>query len=93
MALIDVFTEITTTTTVDVDRTKAALIVYGSQDGKQWIPVAGTLNYKKWFEKVVISPASGVYKFFITCFAARIERSELKEMDFRYQERYWNKVR
>lgn len=93
MALIDVFEETTTTTTTDVDKTKAAILIFGSQDGKQWSEVAGTLNYKKWFEKIIAGPATGVYKFFIACYAARIEHSELKEMDFRLQERYGNKVR
>ena len=91
MALIDAF--ITTTTTTGEGQTRSNLIVYGSQDCKRWNPVAGASNWREWVEQLTTSPKSGVYKFFSVVFAGRIERSELNNIDFVFDERYNNRLR
>lgn len=91
MALIEAFE--TTTIVTGQEQTKSALLVFGSQDCKAWNPVAGTLNRRLWVDQLTTSPKSGVYKFYSVVFAGRIERSELKEIDFVFNERYNNRLR
>lgn len=30
--------------------TKSAILIYGSQDGRTWIPVSGTLDYRSFID-------------------------------------------
>lgn len=74
-------------------RTKSAMIVYGSQDCMQFVPITGTLDERAYIDKIKVFRHSGAYKFFSVLYAGRIERTELKTIDISYQERYTNKLR
>jgi len=75
------------------NNTKAAILVFGSQDGRTWVPVSGTLDYRDWIDCITVHRWKGVYKYFSLVYAGRVERTELKHVDIRLQERYTNKER
>jgi hypothetical protein len=75
------------------NNTKSAIILFGSQDGRTWIPVTGILDYRSFIDKIIVHRFKGVYKYFTMVYAGRIERTTLNHIDIRLQERYMNRER
>lgn len=82
-----------TTYTGQVLDSKAEILVFGSNDCKNWQPVAGSEQWRQWWDHIVVKRGVGTYKFYIVCYASRIEQSEINNMEFRVVERFNNRFR
>lgn len=71
----------------------SAIVVFGSNDTETWLPVSGSEQWREWWDHIVIGKGVGTYKYYIVCYAARIEQSELKDLEFRIVEKFNNRLR
>lgn len=79
--------------TGDVLDSHAAIIVFGSNDTETWFPVSGSEQWREWWDSILINRGVGTYKYFIVCYAARIEQSELNNIEFRLVDKFNNRLR
>lgn len=73
--------------------TKSVILLFGSQNGRNFIPISGIEDYRDYIDKIILHRLKGVYKYFTLVYAGRIERTEIKHVDIRLQERYLNRER